>query len=438
MSDVNWSQIDELGYASSSGAAERQTSIEATVDFLGQYNPFLTPFVNDSWARGLLTQMVEDPDKDLDWFTGAMATDPRGQALLLQNKDIIGGSGGSGVSREQRIANIEAGIRDTASQFGLSLTEDRINSLAVSAVNDNWDNNLLIDNLLQDVDPSLVGAGDLTAGATALKETAASFNYELDDATARAFALNIARGDASIEGITEQIRTLSVNQNSEYAKVLSVGGDVQAYETNKINITANALRFGLTLDEETINTLAQSATLQNWDDQQLATAMFEGIDASYEFNTGTVTGLQDSIKAMGANYLMPVSDETAMNMALQQVRGELDEAGIQAMFTQQAKGQFSWMSDLIDQGITPSSYFAPSKEYLAETLEMNVDDIDLINSPRWRDMMIVNENGQTRSATLSELGRSARQTKEWRQTESARSTAQQLVSRLARTFQGGI
>lgn len=429
--------IDE-SIGAGTGAGEAQTKLEQAIDFLGQYNPYLTAFVNDPWARGLVGQMVGDPDKDISWLTGEMVKDPRGQALLLQSKNIIGGAGGSGVSRAQRLANIEAGIRDTASQFGLNLTEDRITSLATSAVNDNWDNNLLIDNLLQDVDPSLVGAGDLTAGATALKETAASFNYDLDDATARSLALNIARGDASIDGVTEQLRTLATNQNSEYAKVLSVGGDVQTYETNKTNITANALRFGLTLDAETINTLAQSATLQNWDDQQLATAMFEGIDSSYEFNAGTVTGLQDSIKALGANYLMPVSDETALNMALQQVRGELDEAGIQAMFTQQAKGQFNWMSDLIDQGITPSSYFAPSKEYLAETLEMNVDDIDLINSPRWRDMMIVNDNGQTRSATLSELGKSARQTKEWRGTNSAKATAQQLVSRLARTFQGGI
>jgi len=430
--------IDESIGAGTGAGQSAQNKLDQAIDFLGQYNPYLTAFVNDPWARGLVGQMVGDPDKDINWLTGEMVKDPRGQALLLQSKNIIGGAGGSGVSRAQRLANIEAGIRDTASQFGLNLTEDRITSLATSAVNNNWDNNLLIDNLLQDVDPSLVGAGDLTAGATALKETAAGFNYDLDDATARSLALNIARGDASIEGVTEQLRTLSINQNSEYAKVLSVGGNVQTYETNKTNIAANALRFGLTLDEETINTLAQSATLQNWDDQQLATAMFEGIDASYEFNAGTMTGLQDSIQAMGATYLMPVSDETAMEMALKQVRGELDDAGMQAMFTEQAKGQFSWMSDLIDQGITPANYFAPSKEYLAETLEMNAQDIDLVNSPRWRDMMIVNENGQTRSATLSELGKSARQTKEWRSTNSAKATAQQLVSRLARTFQGGI
>jgi len=413
---------------------ETEYNIQQTIDFLSQYNPYFTPLANDEWARGLVEEYVTRPERGLNWLNSQLVGDPRGQALLLQTKDIIGTSGGSGVSRAQRKANIVASLRDTFSQFGIAVTEDRINSLAESAVNENWDNNLLIDNILVDVDPSTVSVGNLTAAATALRETAQQFNFDLDEGTARSLALNVARGDITLEGVTEQIRQLAINANSEYAPLINVGGNVQTYETNKENIRANAERYGLTLSDERINEIAQQATLQNFSDQQLQSAMFEGIDSTYAFKQGTVTALQDAIEVSGAAYLLPVSSQQSLDMALRQMRGELDDAGIQSMFKNQAKGQFAWMSDLIDQGVTPADYFAPSKEYLAQTLEMNSSDIDLINDPVFRDMMIVNENGVTRGATLTEIAQAGRNDVRWQSTDAARSSMASVTSAVADLF----
>lgn len=421
-------------YSGEVAGVETEYNIQQTIDFLSQYNPYFTPLANDEWARGLVETYVTNPERGLNWLNSQLVGDPRGQALLLQTKDIIGASGGSGVSKAQRKANIVASLQDTFSQFGIAATEDRINSLAESAVNENWDNNLLIDNILIDVDPSTVSVGNLTAAATALRETAQGFNFDLDEGTARSLALNVARGDITLEGVTEQIRQLAINANSEYAPLINVGGDVQTYETNKESIRANAERYGLTLSNERINEIAQQATLQNFSDQQLQSAMFEGIDSTYAFKQGTVTALQDAIEVSGAAYLLPVSSEKSLDMALRQMRGELDDAGIQSMFKNQAKGQFGWMTDLIDQGVTPADYFAPSKEYLAQTLEMNSGDIDLINDPVFRDMMIVNENGVTRGATLTEIAQAGRNDTRWQSTDAARSSMASVTSAVADLF----
>ena len=396
-------------------------------------NPVYTVGQNDPRFRELvLTSFFNN--YDAEYLQNSLAATNWGRAILLQMLDVAGRSGiGSGISDAQQRANLVATLSDTASQLGIQLTPERAQQIANDAVSNKWDNAQIVDSLMADIDPTALVSGDITATANELQTFASGNRYTISAETAVDMALRIARGELSIAGAEDEIRSGAIAASPKYGELIRQGIDLNTYDTNVTSVTSAATRFGITLDQSTIDRIARDATTNSWTDQQITQQMLSGITSSTQLSEGTITGTRDAVMGAARNFLLPMSEQSATDIALRQLRGELDEAGIASMMKSQAKANFSFIGDLIDQGLTPMDYFTPGRERLAMELEMNPEDIDLMNSD-WVDALTMMENGQRRGATYTEIARKARTRSEWANTESAQGALQNAVSAVAGLF----
>ena len=115
-------------------------------------------------------------------------------------------------------------------------------------------------------------------------------------------------------------------------------------------------------------------------------------------------------------------------MAWDMYLGEDTKASVEAMYRQQAKGQFPSLAGLIDQGVSMQAYFDPYKQRIGQLLEMS--DVDLMNDPRFQPIMFPG-SGQG-PMSLSEAQTFARQLPEWQYTKNAEDAARSLTDNVGR------
>lgn len=198
-------------------------------------------------------------------------------------------------------------------------------------------------------------------------------------------------------------------------------------------IQNRARSLGLSIDAGTIQELALTATRNGWTDAQTVDQLLQSVNWA-AIDGGDLTALRDSVKQIGGQYLVSVSDATAQEYAVAIASGEMTEAGVQSIMQRQAKERFTWMADTIDQGITPSQYFAPVRDTIARELEMSADSIDMMDS-KWLGMLEVpGEDGKPRAATLNEARMAARRQPEYAHTQGAQELASQAFSAIADVF----
>lgn len=199
-------------------------------------------------------------------------------------------------------------------------------------------------------------------------------------------------------------------------------------------ISDRVKQLGLTtFTEAEIAKLAKQAVDENWSETVITDKLLISTDWS-NLTGGDLTAGVDMLRQMGASYLMKVPDSQAQDWALRMARGELTQQGVQSMLTAQARARFSWMGNMIDQGVKPADYFAPVRSVIADTLEVGVDQIDLLD-PMWMGMIeVADGRGGTRAATMNEAMLAARRRPEWSQTRGAQEMTAQIGQRLASIF----
>lgn len=199
------------------------------------------------------------------------------------------------------------------------------------------------------------------------------------------------------------------------------------------SIQNSARSLGVNMSAQQIADLAWTATASGWNDAQTIDQLVNAFN--WETSTGgDMEAYRDSVKEIGANYLVAVSEETARNYALRIASGEMTQQGVDAIMQRQARARFSWMGDLIDQGVTPADYFAPMRDVLANELEVGADSINLMDPKYLKLLEVRDEKGQIRGATLNEAMLSARQMPEWANTQKAQERTASMTSMLGEVF----
>lgn len=192
-------------------------------------------------------------------------------------------------------------------------------------------------------------------------------------------------------------------------------------------------QLGLNLSDADIAKLAKQAIDEDWSEAVITDKLLVSLDWN-NVTGGDLTAGVDLLRQMGASYLVKVGDAQAQDWAARMARGELTQQGVASMLQQQAKARFSWMGQLIDQGVKPSDYFAPTRSVIADTLEVGVEQIDMLD-PTWMGLVeVADGRGGTRAATLNEAMLAARRRPEWSQTRGAQELAAQAGQRLASIF----
>lgn len=205
-------------------------------------------------------------------------------------------------------------------------------------------------------------------------------------------------------------------------------------QTAAADIQNTARSLGLSLSSGQIASLATEVSRNGWSDAQTIDRLLQGLNWS-TVEGGDLTAMRDEVKKVGSRYLVEVSDSTAQQYASRIASGEMSIAGVQSIMQRQARSRFTWMTDIIDQGVTPEDYFAPIRDTIARTLELAPEAVNLMDS-QWLGMVETRDpkTGEIRGATLHEADLAARRRPEYWNTNRAQEQAAWTVSALQEMF----
>jgi hypothetical protein len=193
--------------------------------------------------------------------------------------------------------------------------------------------------------------------------------------------------------------------------------------------------LGIAMAEDSMRGIAVQAVENNWSQDQLEDMLLAANDWATTQHGQLKAGI-DEIRQLASQYLMPVSEETARKMSLRVASGELDQAGIRNLFTEQARTEYGFMGSQLDQGITPADFLAPLRDVAAQTLELPADQLDLMDD-KVRSMFTTRlDDGTIRAASMSEVQMTARKDSRYSKTQGAQDRIAAMGSSLARAFGG--
>jgi hypothetical protein len=127
--------------------------------------------------------------------------------------------------------------------------------------------------------------------------------------------------------------------------------------------------------------------------------------------------------------------QAAEDWAIRINLGQATQEQFRSYISKLARSQFGSISDQFDSGLTPGGYMAPIRSTVAQLLDMQPGDVDLMGS-RFRDLLYHydDKNKVTRPKTIREAEQWARQQREFRYSATGLEEASQLGEQLARTF----
>lgn len=199
-------------------------------------------------------------------------------------------------------------------------------------------------------------------------------------------------------------------------------------------IQNRARSLGLPMSSSQIMAIATDATKNGWSDAQQIDSLLHSVNWG-TLQAGDLTAFRDRIKAIGAEYLVGVSDSTAQSYAIALASGEMSEAGVASLMQKQAKARFGWMADEIDQGVTPSQYFMPVRDTIANELELAPEAVNMMDN-QYLGMLEVHDRdtGKMRASTLREAQLAARRDPRWRDTKNAGTMMASAANAMAQAF----
>lgn len=205
---------------------------------------------------------------------------------------------------------------------------------------------------------------------------------------------------------------------------------------NRINVLYNEIQaiseqYGLNWSHEDIMEEAKSALFYGRGIDEIRRSMFYG-------GKGNFTGPSPAmlpVQRLFYDYGVPLSDSMRDDYARGLAGGRMTEDTIRARVQSWAIDMFPHLKAQIEGGQTVRDIAEPYRQQIARILELNPDDLDIINDPRWRQVLDhVDEKGQRRLWTQTEVMRFARQQPEWTKTQNYRDASSGLGETLLRTF----
>lgn len=183
--------------------------------------------------------------------------------------------------------------------------------------------------------------------------------------------------------------------------------------------------------------MAVQSLREGWTDQMLKTAVIEegGFDPTKAQRAGVLKQQAYALKKQAAEYMLPMSDETANRYAGEMLTGKMTEDTFVAILTDQAKMRFPTLAALIDRGATPWKFFDSYRSVIADTLEMDDNQVDFM-SPQFSEVLdyVDPASGQTRFMTLTEARTWAKNRSGWDFTQQAADAAQRASKALFWSF----
>lgn len=134
------------------------------------------------------------------------------------------------------------------------------------------------------------------------------------------------------------------------------------------------------------------------------------------------------------DYMIPLSDGDAGWWSREIAAGHQTQDTFKAHLISQAIGRFPQLKNVIDSGITPGQYFSSYKQLIGQQLEVPAESIDLLNDPKWQQVISFNDGGQIRPMTLAETTKLARSQDAYKRTQGGQQLGAQVGEFITKTF----
>ena len=193
-------------------------------------------------------------------------------------------------------------------------------------------------------------------------------------------------------------------------------------------------RLGIAVDAKVI---AEQAIMAGWTPAQIRENL-SGYLAFTSSQVGLTEGSEvdvsaDALFSMARNeYFVPIDRQAVERWAIDIYAGTRTEEQFRAYLAQMAGSRFG---SAIEQGMSPGDYMSPIRSIIADTLELQPADIDLLN-PKYAEVLQYDpgEGGKTRPMTMAEALKWARSRPEYRYTTNANNEAASLAEELGLRF----
>lgn len=191
--------------------------------------------------------------------------------------------------------------------------------------------------------------------------------------------------------------------------------------------------LGLKLGDDKIIYLATVAEKLNLSEDQVRDTILQNVDWN-ALEGGDLKAQVDTIKTIGRSYLIPIDDASAQDYSMRISSGELSQEGLTNIFRTQALTVNPWAKSAIENGLTPADLLKPHQQYIAQSLEIDPNTVDLTDDNYLKMMTVADPAGGTRVATLGEVRKNVRSDARWANTSEARDIGSSMAAMVGRIF----
>ena len=191
--------------------------------------------------------------------------------------------------------------------------------------------------------------------------------------------------------------------------------------------------LGLKFTDEKIAYMATVAEKLNYTEDQVRDDILTNVDWG-TVEAGDLNAQIDLVKAMSKNYLLPINQNLAREYSIRMSSGELSQDGLNNLFRTQALAANPWAKTALDQGLTPADLLKGHQQYVAQSLEIDPNEIDLTDNNYLKMMLTTDSTGMSRVATLGELKSNVRKDVRWSKTTEAKDLGASMATMIARIF----
>jgi hypothetical protein len=306
-----------------------------------------------------------------------------------------------------------------------------------------------------DTDAAKAADGGMTGDTLNKKELAAKYGYALrvlesDPELWQLFkrASNFKKGQWSKEEFTAQLMdTAWWRQNNESARkgltAKALGGaDWQAMlAEGKAAAQAEATRQGVTLNNDQLDSLAEDYVMKGWDQadrkQEMATAIAGNLQgaAEGEFMKGAAGSLQQQMMEIAEANGLKVSASFVESAARSVAMGlSTDDDWINQVREQSASVWGPQWQDKIMAGVDAKDLASGYINLMAQTFELNPDEIGLDDAYLRQAMTNVDANGNPAPLSLFDFQQKLREDPRFMKTKQAEDGVANVGNRILEMF----
>jgi hypothetical protein len=185
-----------------------------------------------------------------------------------------------------------------------------------------------------------------------------------------------------------------------------------------------------------IGNVALRALTENWDDEQIRSAIGQLETAAAPDGNGAYGGdagqLQNHLKQLAANYGVPATDDyiTQTINSIQSGFGTLD--GYENLIKARAKATYTHLASQIDAGMTVRDIADPFIATYAQTLEVPETSVNLSDPAIQKALQQRNPDGTATTQPMWQFQRALKDDPRYDKTSGARTEAYSTINRLGK------